>query len=455
MPTTSLCSRSFEQIAPGDQASLAHTLSTDLADGLRAAAAPALAAQWAGVLLTRLIEGQLPGPGSRIDRLSLRFAGSAHIGQTVTAQVTVRDKGADGWLRLDCHIVGPQGQPLVQGEAEVLAPLQAVCVPCEHAPPPPGARLQALVERARGLLAGQPLRVAVVHPVSAVAVAGAAEAAREGLIEPVWVGPQARILAAAKEAGVELSAANIVATEHSHAAADAAVELARAGKVEALMKGAGHTDELLHAVFDPRAGLRTGRRASHVFVIDAPAAARLLLITDAAVNIAPDLNTKRDIAQNAIDLAHALGIATPRMAILAAVETVNADMPATLDAAALCKMAQRQQITGGILDGPLAFDNAISAAAAHTKGIDSPVAGRADILLTPDLESGNMLAKQLEYLGGAVIAGIVVGTRVPVILTSRADDAQARQASCALAVLLRHAQQAALAKADTPPAAAN
>ncbi|MGC9162440.1 MAG: bifunctional enoyl-CoA hydratase/phosphate acetyltransferase, partial [Thiomonas sp.] len=222
-----------------------------------------------------------------------------------------------------------------------------------------------------------------------------------------------------------------------------------------LMKGALHTDELMHAALDPNAGLRTARRASHVFVIDAPAADRLLFITDAAINIAPDLDTKRDIAQNAIDLAQALGIATPRLAILAAVETINARMPATLDAAALCKMADRGQITGAILDGPLAFDNAMSLAAAKTKGIDSPVAGLADILLTPDLESGNMLAKQLEYLGGATIAGLVVGTRVPIILTSRADGVQARLASCALAVLQRQARLRATGQLDpADPAAA-
>ncbi|MCE1161381.1 MAG: bifunctional enoyl-CoA hydratase/phosphate acetyltransferase, partial [Thiomonas sp.] len=216
-------------------------------------------------------------------------------------------------------------------------------------------------------------------------------------------------------------------------------------QVGALMKGALHTDELMHAVFDAQNGLRTGRRASHVFVIDAPAADRLLFITDAAINIDPDLDTKRDIAQNAIDLAQDLGIATPRMAVLAAVETVNADMPATLHAAALCKMADRGQITGAILDGPLAFDNAISRVAAQAKGIESPVAGQADILLTPDLESGNMLAKQLEYLGGATLAGLVIGTRVPIILTSRADGVEARLASCALAVLQRQARRTAIA----------
>jgi phosphate acetyltransferase/phosphate butyryltransferase len=283
-----------------------------------------------------------------------------------------------------------------------------------------------------------PLSTAVVHPVDPESLRGAVMAWHRKLITPVLVGPEPRIRRAAAEAGIRLKGLRIVATEHSHAAADAAVALARQGRVECLMKGSLHTDELMEAVLaSAGGGLRTGHRASHVFVLEVPAYPKLLLITDAAINIAPDLETKRDIVQNAIDLARALGITRPRVAILSAVETVTAKIPSTLDAAALCKMADRGQITGGVLDGPLAFDNAISEAARRIKHIASPVAGHPDILVVPDLESGNMLVKQLQYFGGAKGAGIVLGTRVPIVLTSRADTAESRLASCAVAVLLR------------------
>jgi phosphate acetyltransferase/phosphate butyryltransferase len=268
---------------------------------------------------------------------------------------------------------------------------------------------------------------------------GAIEAAREDLMEPVLVGPEAKVRRAAEAAGVDIARYQIVSTEHSHAAADKAVALARAGEVEALMKGALHTDELMQAVVAADTGLRTARRISHVFAIDAPGYPRALFITDAAVNIYPTLFDKRDIAQNAIDLVVALGIAAPRVAVLSAVETLSPDIRSTVDAAALCKMADRGQIVGGILDGPLAFDNAVSLEAARTKGIVSPVAGQADILLVPDLEAGNMLAKQLVYLAEAEMAGIVLGARVPIMLTSRADNTIARLASCAIALILaRH-----------------
>ena len=474
MPQALICNRTFDELSVGDSASLQRTLTReDIAtfavmsgdinpshvdeEFARTARFHQVVAHgmWAGTLISTLLGTELPGPGTIYLDQSLAFRHPVMVGDTVTVRVTLREKIANHHhLRFDCLVQNQRGETVVNGQALVLAPTEKICRPRARLPHlhlvEPGRRLQALVDHAREVVDGQPLKVAVVHPVSAVAVAGAAEAAEAGLIEPVWVGPEARIRAAAVEAGVDLGPWQLVDTEHSHAAAEAAVQLARSGQVGALMKGAGHTDELMHAVFDPQAGLRTGRRASHVFVIDAPAADRLLLITDAAVNIAPNLTTKRDIAQNAIDLAHALGIAEPHVAILAAVETVNADMPATIDAAALCKMADRGQITGAILDGPLAFDNAVSLAAARAKGIESPVAGQADILLTPDLEAGNMLANQLEYLGGAVIAGIVIGTRVPIIQTSRADDAQARLASCALAVLQR---QATIAPAPVEAAA--
>ena len=280
-----------------------------------------------------------------------------------------------------------------------------------------------------------PLRTAVVHPVDAVSLLGALQAQRAGLILPVFIGPERRIRTAARRANLELSAHSVISTEHSHAAAECAVQLARRGEVDAIMKGALHTDELMHAVVDPVQGLRTERRVSHVFAIDAPHYPRLLFITDAAVNIYPSLEDKRDIVQNAIDLAHALGVRLPKVAILSAVELVTPKIKSTLDAAALCKMADRGQISGAVLDGPLAFDNAVSRAAAASKAIASEVAGRADIFVVPDIEAGNMLAKQLEYLAGAELAGIVLGARVPIMLTSRADGARARLASCALAVL--------------------
>ncbi len=304
----------------------------------------------------------------------------------------------------------------------------------------PGRRYERLIEMTRGLA---PIRTAVVHPVDTPSLLGAVEAGRSRLIVPVLVGPEAKIRAAAKEAGLDLSPYALVPTEHSHAAAAKAVEMARAGEVEALMKGALHTDELMHAAVDPERGLRTARRVSHVFAIDVPLYPRPLFVTDAAINIYPTLTDKRDIVQNAIDLAHALGIARPHVAILSAVETVTESIRSTIDAAALCKMADRGQITGGILDGPLAFDNAVSEEAARTKGIISPVAGRADIFVVPDLEAGNMLAKQLEYLADAEVAGIVLGARVPIILTSRADKTLARLASCAIALLLAQHRKAA------------
>lgn len=289
--------------------------------------------------------------------------------------------------------------------------------------------------------AQEPIRTAVVHPCDASSLGGALEAARMRLIVPVLVGPAAKIAAAAVEAGEDLDGIEIVAVEHSHAAAEAACRLARDGKVEAIMKGSLHTEELLAAVVDARAGLRTDRRMSHVFILDVPTYPRPLLISDAAINIAPDLATKRDIVQNAIDLAHALGVAEPRVAILAAVETVHPNMPATTDAAALTKMADRGQISGGLVDGPLAFDNAISSASAEAKRIVSKVAGHADILIVPNIEAGNMMAKQLAYLGDAQSAGIVMGARVPIMLTSRADGRLSRLASCAAAVLVARHQR--------------
>jgi len=280
-----------------------------------------------------------------------------------------------------------------------------------------------------------PIRTAVVHPVDVESLLGAIEAVGAGLIDPVLIGPVAKIRAAAEQIKTDISGYELVPTEHSHAAAAKALELARDSKVEALMKGSLHTDEFMGAVVHEEK-LRTARRMSHVFVIDAPCYPRPLYVTDAAINIYPTVEEKADIIQNAIELTHVLGLDRLRVAILSAVETVSPKIQSTIDAAVLCKMADRGQITGGILDGPLAFDNAVSEEAAKIKGIVSSVAGRADIFVAPDLEAGNMLAKQLEYLAGAQLAGIVLGSRVPIVLTSRADKSQARMASCAVAKLL-------------------
>jgi phosphate acetyltransferase len=287
----------------------------------------------------------------------------------------------------------------------------------------------------------EPIPTAVVHPCESSALVGALEAGAKGLITPILVGPAAKIEEVAKRGGITLGQTRIVDAPHSHGAAAKAVELVRQGEAELLMKGSLHTDELLGAVVARETGLRTGRRISHVFIMDVPTYHKVLIVTDAAINIAPTLEDKVDICQNAIDLAQSFGVSTPKVAILAAVETVNSKMQATLDAAALCKMAERGQITGGLLDGPLAFDNAISREAARIKGITSKVAGDPDILLAPDLEAGNILAKQLSFLANADSAGLVVGARVPIILTSRADSVRSRIASCGVAMLAAHARR--------------
>jgi phosphate acetyltransferase len=292
-----------------------------------------------------------------------------------------------------------------------------------------------------------PLRVAVVHPVNDVSLEAVLSSVRLGLIAPVLIGPRERIEAAAASIGADLSAFDIVDAPHSHAAANVAVAMALRGEVDALMKGSLHTDELMGAVVRREGGLRTSRRISHCFVMDVPGHSQPLIISDAAINIAPTLEEKVDIVQNAIDLAHALQIPMVRVALLSATETVNPKVPSTLDAAVLCKMADRGQITGAQLDGPLAMDNAIDPEAARIKGIVSPVAGRANVLIVPDLDAGNMLAKSLTFLGGAYAAGIVLGTKVPVILTSRADSESARLASCAVASMLAKAGRERLIKA--------
>jgi len=452
--------RIFDELRPGDTASLVRTLThkdIELFAILSGDVNPAHLDEsyaksdmfhkivahsiWGGALISTVLGTELPGPGTVYLDQSLHFHHPVGLGDTITVTVRVTDKTeATHRVVLDCRAVNQKGDEVITGTAEVIAPTEKISRPRIVLPDiefrQKGRRYEHLIEMTRGLA---PIRTAVVHPVDTPSLLGAVEAARANLIVPVLIGPEAKIRAAAEQAQLDLAPYEIVPTDHSHAASIAAVALARAGKVEALMKGALHTDELMHAVVDAERGLRTARRISHVFAIDAPLYPRPLFITDAAINIYPTLADKHDIIQNAIDLAHALGIKEPRVAILSAVETVTETIKSTLDAAALCKMADRGQITGGLLDGPLAFDNAVSAEAAKTKGIVSPVAGRADIFVVPDLEAGNMLAKQLEYLADAEMAGIVLGARVPIILTSRADGTLARLGSCAIALLLaRH-----------------
>lgn len=396
---------------------------------------------WGGALISALLGTVFPGPGTIYLEQNLHFSRPVRVGDTL--EVTVKVMALDPEkkrVELDCQVLNQKGERVLHGVARVMAPTQKVRRQRTHAPTiqlfDPEARLQALLHLGKDLAA---VPCVVVHPCDAESLRGALDAARLGLIEPWLIGPEARLRAIAEAEGIDLHGTNIQNVEHSHAAAELAAQLAADRKVVAMMKGSLHTDELIHAVLaQPR--LRTGRRMSHVFHFDVPAYAKPLLLTDAALNIAPSLADKVDIVQNAIDFAHVMGVPDPKVAILSAVETVNPGMPSTVDAAALCKMAQRGQITGGTLDGPLAFDNAISAQAARIKHIESPVAGDADILVVPDLESGNMLGKQLAYLAGATASGLVLGARLPIALTSRADGASARIASALLVKLVAHHQ---------------
>jgi len=395
-------------------------------------------------VISGLLERKLPGPGTRIVSQQLEFAGSVHVGEELSAAITVREKhAATGQVVFDCDArVGERR--VLWGSVVVEAPRQRLAYSDIATPEIVLRRNDVFVRLLRECEPLPPVSCAVAHPCDRDSLLGALEAARRGLIVPVLVGPPARIRAVAEANGADIAGFRLVATEHSHASAAAAAALARSGEVEMLMKGSLHTDEFLAQVVSADSGLRTERRISHAFVMDVPAYERLLLVTDAAINIEPTLAEKADIVRNAIDLAHVVGIALPKVAILSAVEMVNPNIRSTLDAAALCKMADRGQIEGGILDGPLAFDNAISEHAARTKGIRSPVAGRADILMVPNIESGNMLAKQLQYFAGADSAGVVLGARVPVVLTSRADNVRMRIGSAAVAKLLAHARRAAV-----------
>ncbi len=390
-----------------------------------------------------LLNRRLPGPGTTILAHNLMFEGRIVMGEILSATITAKEKRTGGMIVFDCRCTNPAGEVIAYGTATVSAPTKRISYTDLATPEVIFRRTDVFARLIKTCEGMPPVVCAVVYPCDHDSLLGPLESAKRNLINPVLVGPEGKIREAAQAAGADISPYRIVDTEHSHAAAEKAVAMARAGEVEALMKGSLHTDELMGAVVPSATGLRTARRISHVFVMDVPAYPRVLLVTDAAINIAPGLKEKVDIVQNAIDLAHVLGIDVPKVAILSAVETVNADIPSTLEAASLCKMADRKQITGGILDGPLAFDNAVSEQAARTKKIDSPVAGRADVLLVPDLEAGNMLAKQLQYLAGADAAGIVLGTRVPIVLTSRADSVRTRLASTAVMALVAHAKRRA------------
>lgn len=450
-----LRNRTFAEIQPGDAASLVRTVGRDDIDLFATVSGDvnpahldaAFAAtdmfghivahgMWTGALVSAVLGTKLPGPGTIYLAQDFRFLKPVAPGDTVTATVKVKEKRPEKRIvLLDTVCTNQKGEEVLTGAATVIAPERTVEWPRARLPEVSlrrHDRYDSFVAKAKALPSA---RAAIVHPCLPSAILAAIEARDEGLLEPLLIGPEAKIRAAAEAAQVSLNGVAIESVEHSHAAAARAVELAVAGEVAVLVKGSLHTDELLGAIVSRGSGLRTERRISHVYAMDVPAYGKPVIVTDAAINIQPSLEEKRDICQNAVDLLRKLGMQEPLVAVLAAVETVNAKMPATLDAAALTVMAARGQITGARVDGPLAFDNAISPDAARMKGIVSPVAGQADILLVPDLEAGNMLAKQLIYFAGATAAGLVLGARVPIVLTSRSDSLSARIASAALARL--------------------
>lgn len=458
MADSMLTNHTFADLQVGDTASLTRVAGVNGIDMVAAIAAgnkPALGdatpeamtlfndivgnGLWTGALVSHVIGTRLPGPGTIYLGQDFRFVKPVADGDTITATVRVVQKNLNNrTVALETICSNQEGEYVLTGTAMVIAPdksiewteaSSSVAIPKTKGP----NRYEAFVAEARSLPS---VRAAIVHPCSAGAILAAVEVRQKGLFEPLLVGPEAKIRAAAEAAEIDLGDMAIEDVPHSHAAAARAVELAVGGAASVLVKGSLHTDELLGAVIATGSGLRTERRISHVYAFDVPAYGKPLIVTDAAINIRPTLDHKRDICQSAIDLLRALGVEEPRVAVLAAVETVSAKMPSTLEAAALTVMAARGQITGGRVDGPLAFDNAIDLDAAKTKGIVSVVAGEADILLVPDLEAGNMLAKQLIYFAGATAAGIVLGARVPIVLTSRSDPLSARIASATLARLL-------------------
>ena len=393
---------------------------------------------WGASLLSTVLGTELPGPGTVYVEQTLNFEFPVAIGDSITVTLKVIDKLPDKHMVvLDCICINQQGKTVISGYAKVIAPTEKIKRQRVTLP-----EVEFKEEKAhwyQNLMAAnkqyKPLVTAIVHPVDVLSLTGAISAAEDGLITPILIGPKQKILDAAKEADLDISDYEIVPTMHSTEAAEKAVEMAQKSLVEAIMKGKLHTDELMTPIVRKNGGLRTARRMSHVFCMDVPNYPKPIFLTDAAINLFPNLREKCDIVQNAIDLFSTLGFGVPNVAILSAVETVNEKIPSTLDATALCKMAERGQIKGGILDGPLAFDNAISIDSAREKGIYSPVAGKADILVVPDVESGNMLYKQMTYLSGIEAAGIVLGARVPIILTSRGSDELSRKASCIMGLL--------------------
>jgi phosphotransacetylase/acyl dehydratase len=452
--------RTFDEIVIGDTASLSHSVTqrdidlfaTVTGDINPAHVDPAYAetdmfhhiiihGMWGAGLISAVLGAKLPGPGTIYLGQDLHFRHPVSIGDTITATLTVREKNPEkGDVTLDCVCSNQAGESVITGVAFARAPRVKIRRPRIALPYVRVSRhdgTKAILARAAG---GAAVLTALVFPGDATSLLAAMEATKKGLITPVFVGPQDLIQRVAKSTGTDITSFRLIDAPDAQASAKQAVALARNGEVALLMKGDLHTAELMREVVSKDAGLRSTRHISHVYVMDVPDYPRPLLITDAAITISPTLEQKAGIVRNAIDLAHVLGIEAPRVAVLAAVETVSEALPSTLDAAALCKMAERGQITGGMLDGPLALDNAINELAAKEKGLVSPVAGRADILLVPDLEAGNLLAKQLTFLSGAEGAGVVLGAHVPIILCSRADSVITHLASCALGVLMARAK---------------
>jgi len=449
-------SKTYDEIAVGETAATEHVLTTDdamafasisgfhsvlKADELIARAGgvpPTGPNMWCASLISGLFSMNIPGPGCTLKNISLSFHNRIHVGDRILVKVQVTAKeDATKTVNFDCEASNGAGIPIFSGTAQLLAPPTKLRWSTLPVPQlivnDPYRRYHGLIARATSKPA---VRTAVAWPCDEVSLGGAVQAFIDKLIVPVLVGSESRIRSLAATMQLDLNTIQIVDVGDSRTAAVRAVEMARKAEVQMLMKGSLHTDELMSAVVSREGGMRTGRRISHVFALDVPSYHKTLFVTDAAINIQPDLETKIDILQNAIDMLLKLEVVKPKVAILSAVESVNAAIPSTLDAAALCKMVDRGQITGAIVDGPLAFDNAISSDAARIKKIKSPVAGDVDLLLVPNLEAGNILFKELQYLAGALAAGVVVGAKVPIVLTSRADGELARMASCALGVLL-------------------
>ncbi|HML96431.1 MAG TPA: bifunctional enoyl-CoA hydratase/phosphate acetyltransferase [Thermodesulfobacteriota bacterium] len=461
MTEGTITNKTFDEIKIGDTASITKTLGRDDVEKFAALSgdmdpcyldegfagkhnsgkliAPSM---WCGLLASALLGSELPGPGTQYVSQSLDFIKRIASGDTITLTMKVASKEDEtGKVDFDCVCVNGEGETVMTGTAAVIAPREKISVERTEGPEiivKTFNKYENFVQKCSVL--ESPL-TAVAHPCDESSLTAAVEAWKEDLIVPVLVGPVERIIKIAKEHGLDISGLRVVDAPHSHASAAEAMRLVREGECEALMKGSLHTDELIAEVVKSDTGLRTERRISHAFVMDVPTYPKTLIISDAAINIYPDLDEKADICRNAIELAQMMGVPEPKVAILSAVETVTSKIQSTVDAAALCKMADRGQIEGGILDGPLAFDNAISRQAADIKGIKSEVAGDADIMIVPDLEAGNMLAKQLTYMARAESAGVVLGARVPIVLTSRSDSLRSKLASCAIVALMVHARK--------------